>query len=174
MTKQEIRQHMLILRSNQNNEEKQLRDQQIINQIKKHPKFIEAKTVAIFYPTKEEINLLKLISNDKVYLFPKVEKHGLDFHVYDKQTKFEKSKFGILEPLGDNIYHLEIDLMIVPALAISYLKDRVGYGKGYYDQYIMSHHIKYTLGVIYDFQEVKEIETSPLDQKLDEYIKGSL
>ena len=38
----------------------------------------------------------------------------------------------------------------------------------------MSHHIKYTLGVIYDFQEVKRYRnTTTLDQKLDEYIKGS-
>ena len=64
--------------------------------------------------------------------------------------------------------------MIVPALAISKNNSRVGYGKGYYDRYIKDHKIKYKLGVIYDFQEVDEIETTPLDQKLDEYIKGSL
>ena len=64
--------------------------------------------------------------------------------------------------------------MIVPALAISPSRDRVGYGKGFYDKYIKSHHIKYTLGVIYDFQEVKHIDTTSDDQRLDQYIKGSL
>ena len=39
---------------------------------------------------------------------------------------------------------------------------------------LKNHDIKYTLGVIYDFQEVEHIDTTPLDQRLDAYIKGSL
>lgn len=174
MNKNQMRLNMLKLRANQNPSDKIKRDQNIVNQIVEHPKFIKAKTVALFYPTKDEVNLLALLKFKKTFLFPKVEEIGLDFHTYTKETIFQKSSFGILEPKGNNIHHKKIDLMLVPALAISLDKHRIGYGKAYYDRYIASHDIGYKIGVINDFQEVEQIESSPHDQKLDEYIKGSL
>ncbi|BCR35139.1 5-formyltetrahydrofolate cyclo-ligase [Mariniplasma anaerobium] len=174
MTKKDIRKSMMLIRSKQTPEDKNLRDQHIIKQIKVHEKFISAKTVAIFYPMKSEIDLLQLLSSDKIFLFPKVNQDDLDFYIFDEYIEFEKSSFGVLEPTGDNIYKDKIDLMIVPALAISKEFDRVGYGKGFYDRYISNHDIEYTLGVIYDFQELNHIDASPLDRKLDQYIKGSL
>lgn len=174
MTKKEIRNLMFGKRANQNIDEKMIRDQHIINQIISHQKFIQAKTIALFYPMKSEINLLALLKQDKVFLFPKVNKEDLDFYVYKKDMIFEPSKFGVLEPTGNDLYTEMIDLMIVPALCISKECDRVGYGKGFYDRYIQNHDIDYTLGVIYDFQEVDYIEVSSFDQKLNQYIKGSL
>jgi 5-formyltetrahydrofolate cyclo-ligase len=165
MTKSDIRKKMLSLRSKQTSKDKNLRDLSIINQISSHQKFISAKTVAIFYPMKNEIDLLKLLSYDKIFLFPKVNHEHIEF---------EKSSFGVLEPSGNNMYKDKIDLMIVPALAISKELDRVGYGKGFYDRYILNHDIGFTLGVIYDFQELDYIDTSTFDRKLDQYIKGSL
>lgn len=174
MMKNAIRKTMLDLRSELNFDEKKLRDQHIIEQIESHEKFINAKTVAIFYPMKSEIDLLKLLTHDKIFLFPRVNKRKLDFLIYNEQTVFSKSGFGVLEPIGNNIYKSTIDLMLVPALAISPALDRIGYGKGYYDSYIRENDIKYKIGVIYDFQEVKEINSTSMDQKLDQYIKGSL
>jgi 5-formyltetrahydrofolate cyclo-ligase len=174
MTKSDIRKKMLSLRSKQTSKDKNLRDLSIINQISSHQKFISAKTVAIFYPMKNEIDLLKLLSYDKIFLFPKVNQDHLEFHIFDEHIEFEKSSFGVLEPSGNNMYKDKIDLMIVPALAISKELDRVGYGKGFYDRYILNHDIGFTLGVIYDFQELDYIDTSTFDRKLDQYIKGSL
>lgn len=174
MTKKGIRKNMIGLRLKQALKDKHLRDQHIIKQITSHEKFISAKTVAIFYPMKNEIDLLKLLSLDKIFLFPKVNQNDLEFYIFDEHIKFEKSSFGVLEPIGDSIYKDKIDLMIVPALAISKKLDRVGYGKGFYDRYILNHDIGYTLGVIYDFQELDHIDASSFDRKLDQYIKGSL
>jgi 5-formyltetrahydrofolate cyclo-ligase len=174
MTKKDIRKNMIRLRSIQKRGDKNLRDQHILKQITTHQKFISAKTVAIFYPMKNEIDLLKLLSYDKIFLFPKVNQDDLDFYIFDEHIEFEKSKFGVLEPTGNHIHEDQIDLMIVPALAISKEFDRIGYGKGFYDRYISNHDIAYTLGVIYDFQELDHIDASPLDHKLDQYIKGSI
>lgn len=174
MTKKDIRKKMILLRSKQTIKDKNLKDQHIIKQIMSHQRFISAKTVAIFYPMKNEIDLLKLLSQDKIFLFPKVNHENLDFYVFDELIEFEKSNFGVLEPIGDQIYKDKIDLMIVPALAISKELDRVGYGKGFYDRYIQNHDIEFKLGVIYDFQELDHIDASPFDRKLDHYIKGSL
>ncbi len=175
MKKREIRNKMILMRRNQSLVEKQNRDQSILTQIRNHPHFINAKTVSIFHPISDEIDLTELLEIDKTFLFPRVHQSNMEFYVYHKNMKWIKSSFGISEPsTEETLYQDTIDLMIVPALAISKNNSRVGYGKGYYDRYIKDHKIKYKLGVIYDFQEVDEIETTPLDQKLDEYIKGSL
>ncbi|MCD4827665.1 MAG: 5-formyltetrahydrofolate cyclo-ligase [Acholeplasmataceae bacterium] len=174
MTKKEIRDLMIEKRKNQNSEEKMIRDQHIIDQIISYQKFIQAKTVALFYPMGKEINLLKLLKQDKIFLFPRVNGKNLDFYIYTKDMVFEKSRFGVLEPKADQVYTDKIDFMVVPALCISKACHRVGYGGGYYDRYIQNHKIDFTLGVIYDFQELNHFEISSFDQKLNHYIKGSL
>ncbi len=55
--------------------------------------------------------------------------------------------YHILEPQGQIMEKEEIDLIIVPMLAINKGNYRVGYGKGYYDNYL--HDYKgMTLGII--------------------------
>ena len=61
----------------------------------------------------------------------------MEFYVYHKNMKWTKSSFGVMEPHDEEqMYRDSIDLMIVPALAISKDRSRVGYGKGFYDRYI--------------------------------------
>jgi 5-formyltetrahydrofolate cyclo-ligase len=121
-----------------------------------------------------EIDLRGLMSEDKTFVFPRVDKDVMHFYKYDDQTAFIKSKFGVMEPEGHITYDNQIDYLIAPALAISKDKYRVGYGKGYYDQFLIRSRPKRVVGVIFDFQEVEYIETNPFDQKLDDYYKGKL
>ncbi len=175
MTKTEIRKLMMDLRLKQTPKEKKQRDQDIIEKIKNHPYYIQAKTVTLFYPMNGEIDLLKLLKDHKTFLFPRVQGDHLDFYKYRPFMAFHKSTFGVMEPNEKEVkYQGSYDLVIVPALAISKEKDRIGYGKGFYDRFISNHNIKFTLGVIYDFQELDQIVASSFDQKLDDYIKGSL
>lgn len=175
MTKNEIRRLMMDLRLKQTPKERKQRDQDLIKQIRNHPYYQEAQTVAIFYPMKGEIGLLDLLTDDKTFLFPRVRGKELDFYPYHKFMVFHKSTFGVMEPSNqEEKYEGDYDLVIVPALAISKEKDRIGYGKGFYDQFILSNNIKHTLGVIYDFQELDHMDVSSFDQKLDDYLKGSL
>lgn len=50
---------------------------------------------------------------------------------------FQANEFGITEPVSNAvILPEELDLVIVPLLAIDKAGHRVGYGKGYYDRYL--------------------------------------
>jgi 5-formyltetrahydrofolate cyclo-ligase len=57
--------------------------------------------------------------------------------VVDIDTVFTKKELNIFEPgQGKVITPRELDLVIVPLLAIDRKGYRVGYGKGFYDKYL--------------------------------------
>lgn len=173
MTKTELRQNMIQLRSSMTVDQVTKKSNHIINQIRVDQDYIQASTVALFYPMKKEVNLLGLLDDRKTFLFPRVEKDGMHFYSYHPQMNFIQSAFGVLEPDGKtNEYTKDIDYMLTPALAISNDLYRVGYGKGYYDRFLSQYRPKKVVGVIYDFQEVNMFDVNSHDQKLDDVIKG--
>jgi 5-formyltetrahydrofolate cyclo-ligase len=64
--------------------------------------------------------------------------HGeLEAILHTEDLRFQKNKWGILEPMGGEVIdHKEIDLVLVPLLAFDETGTRVGYGKGYYDKFL--------------------------------------
>jgi len=80
----------------------------------------------------------------------------------------------VMEPMEGDIVDLEIDYMIVPALAILKSGYRIGYGKGYYDQFLKRIRPHRAVGVIYGFQEIDSFEIAEHDQPLDAYYTGRL
>lgn len=58
------------------------------------------------------------------------------FLQHDDMT-FKTNQYGIPEPIdGTEISENEIDIAIIPLLAVDIHGNRVGYGKGYYDRFI--------------------------------------
>jgi len=55
------------------------------------------------------------------------------------ETEFEKNELGFNQPMtGMDISPVDIDLIIVPLLAFDKQGYRVGYGKGYYDRFLIN------------------------------------
>ena len=119
-----------------------------------------------------EIDLRPLLVDDKTFLFPKVIGNDIVFYVYKSSLRFEKSAFGVYEPVNGTSYIKQIDLMLAPALAIDLNYHRLGYGKGFYDRYLATYRPQTVLGVIYPFQLIDHLDISDFDQKLDGYVKG--
>lgn len=84
-------------------------------------------------------------------------------------TVFETSSFGIDEPPGGApMFAEEIDMVIVPLLCFDELGYRVGYGKGYYDQFLATCR-KDVLKIGFSFFEAekKMMDVHDHDVKLD-------
>jgi 5-formyltetrahydrofolate cyclo-ligase len=172
MTKKEIRKQMLEMRSKFDRSEMRKKNRHIIQQIKHDKDYIDAKCVAIFYPMRNEVNLLELLNLKKTFAFPKIMDDGMHFIKYYPHQEFAASSFGVSEPITGDIVDDQIDYILTPALAISKKGYRVGYGKGFYDYFLAKHRPSHVVGVIYDFQEIDDFSINEHDQKLDRYIKG--
>ena len=80
------------------------------------------------------------------------------------------NKFGIPEPIKPHKNCLP-DVVLVPLLAFDNNKNRLGYGKGYYDRYLnnLKKLKKKTevIGVAFSFQNYEKIPTSKFDFQLN-------
>jgi 5-formyltetrahydrofolate cyclo-ligase len=173
MTKSELRKDMMMKRSAMTSEEVMERSLKIIYRIKQDLRYQQAKVIALFYPMGHEVNLLSLLEDQtKEFRFPRVEKDGIHFYTYHKNIAFVRSSFGVMEP-PKGVYQDEgIDYMIAPALAISNDLYRLGYGKGYYDQFLIKSRPNVVVGVIFSFQRLEDVPHDDYDQKLDDIIEG--
>jgi 5-formyltetrahydrofolate cyclo-ligase len=74
----------------------------------------------------------------------------------------EVSELGFKEPTGEIVEAKDLDLIIVPALAIDYRGQRLGRGAGYFDRYLR-HFIGPTVGLVYDSDFLPEVPSLPHD-----------
>lgn len=111
---------------------------QITSQIKKNKLYTNATNVMLFYPLKNEIDLLELLKETaKNFYFPIIKDDDLYAVKYIKEKGFNKGAFSINEPIGKIETNLSlIDIIIVPALSVDKNGHRLGYGKGFYDRFL--------------------------------------
>ena len=93
----------------------------------------------------------------------------MDFHIWRKNDILCLNKYGILEPIKS--LKVEPSVILVPLIAFDMNKNRIGYGKGYYDKILN----KYSnlnkrilsIGVAFSFQKYNKIPINNKDFKLD-------
>jgi 5-formyltetrahydrofolate cyclo-ligase len=78
-----------------------------------------------------------------------------------------KGLLNIWEPVGEVFDHYDsIDLIIVPGLAFDRNKNRMGYGKGFYDK-LLPHIQAKKAGICFEFQLFEQIPVDHFDQPMD-------
>lgn len=165
-----IRQEFIRKRKALTNQEVERLSKKIVEHIRALPSYSAAKTIAIYYPMNQEVDLLDLLKDDKIFCFPKVISYPasmMDF--FEPGDTYEISSFGIHEPTGRYVSNQDIDLFLVPGVAFSNEGGRIGYGKGFYDKYLKDVSAK-KIGIMYGFQRVDAFELSEFDTLLDELV----
>lgn len=81
--------------------------------------------------------------------------------------ELQKGAYGILEPISIRKAQIaDIDCILVPGIAFDMQRNRMGFGKGYYDKLLcLSDAAK--IGLCYDFQLQKNISTEEHDIPMD-------
>lgn len=148
MTKEEIRKEYSLKRKNLSITEYEELNEDLSNHLRK---FFQEKgpslKIASFFPisSNKEVNtiifhdwLRQEPMNHEIYL-PKTNGDNLEFYLFEENESLIKSELGIMEPnpnLSDPLSPKEIDLILVPLIAVDVNGHRVGYGKGYYDRFL--------------------------------------
>jgi 5-formyltetrahydrofolate cyclo-ligase len=162
MNKTNLRNIYKHIRSKISNIEKIEAEKLIINKLEKYLK--KNLNIAIYYPLKEEVNLLSLQETYPKILLPKItSNNSLKFYNIN-ETLIINSKFNIKEPVG--IEPITPEIVICPLLAFDHNKNRLGYGKGYYDKYLANHNI-FKIGAAFSVQKTNSIPSEPHDIKMD-------
>ena len=106
--------------------------------IRKTDEYKQAKNIMIFYPLKNEVNLLSLLEDkEKKFFLPKIDGDNLLCCSFDESQELCTSCFKTKEPTTPPCDKNCIDLVIVPALCCDKNNFRLGYGGGFYDRFLI-------------------------------------
>ncbi|HHX7181082.1 5-formyltetrahydrofolate cyclo-ligase [Bacillus cereus group sp. BY128LC] len=144
----------------------------------------EAKTIGITLSMENEVNTYSIIEKaweeGKKVVVPKCNKETrtMSFRQISNFDQLETVYMNLREPipaLTEEVNADEIDLQIVPGVAYTERGERIGYGGGYYDRYLM-HYKGKTLSLAYSFQMVDHIPIEPFDKNVEKIIteKGTM
>jgi len=145
----------------------------LINLIKKRG--ISKKAfISLYYPSSFEVDVLKILKIEYFkkfnFLLPIIQKNkSMEFYKWKHNEILYVNKYGIPEPT--KTIKIIPSIMLVPLLAFDKDKNRLGYGKGYYDKYlfkyIKTHKHILTVGVAFSFQKYNKLPVNKKDFKLN-------
>lgn len=175
--KQELRKKYLKIRNEVLDKEK--KSEVIMNKIIATSDYKKANVIALYKSFSSEVDTSKIIEHSikigKTVVLPKVVGNILKFYkIKSLKDNFLKSKFGIEEPIENDLNYIElssIDLIIVPGLCFDKEKNRLGFGKGYYDRLLKNTKSK-TIAICFKEQVLKNslLPVAEDDIKVNEII----
>ncbi len=170
--KDQLRKKFLALRRKKYFEVSTHKLNKLIYYIKKKNKIKKNFFIGIYYPSNYEFNILKIVSNFKnskaIFLLPKLlEGNLMKFVEWNEKDALSVNKFGIPEPFETKKKNHLPNVVLVPLVAFDNYKNRLGYGKGFYDRYLhklikLNKKIE-TIGIAFSFQKYKKLPTSNFD-----------
>lgn len=174
MTKNEIRDLMKKKRAEETHGAE--KSSKICNFLQSSPLFQKSRRILFFASFKNEPDILPLaekILTKREIFFPKIldSKSGkMEAVRVQSLGELKPLDFGILAPESNNIFPPEdLDLILVPALAVDVLGNRIGFGRGFYDRFL-ERTSAISMGVVFDFQIFPQIPTEKWDKKMDGFV----
>ncbi len=114
------------------------------------------------------------LSRGKTLVLPRVERGNRALKLYevrDPENQLEAGVLGIRQPRADlcpEILAAQIDFVLVPGVAFTRRCERLGYGGGFYDRFILSLAPRPALvAAAFSLQVLPELPTSETDQRVD-------
>jgi 5-formyltetrahydrofolate cyclo-ligase len=172
LTKGELRKEALRRRNSLSAEQRARASLAICGSIMEDDQFLDARGVHVYIPFGTEVDINPIIQlswemGKEVGLMRVREDGGSAQLLITPATEYVRGRFGILEPVEEELFDMNIcDLVIVPLLAADEECNRIGYGKGHYDQFL-SFNPRPAIGVAFEEQIFPELPVDDLDVRLD-------
>ncbi len=170
-----LRKEMLSKRAFMNRGVKKSYDQKICDDLWSIVERENYKIIHAYLPMGTEINisplLEKLLETGRTVVTPKtLSKRKLQNLVLNSLNEIEQGVFGTTHPANSYEYTGDFDLIIIPGLAFDKDNYRLGYGAGYYDNFLINHSKAFKVGIFYPFQEVERVPREEHDVRLNKVI----
>lgn len=140
------------------------------------PGLAGAPLVGAFWPIRSEVDprplIARLFERGQRVALPKVTPDGLVFREWRAGEALVRGGFGLSEP-RDDLLPVDPTALIVPLAAFDRAGQRIGYGRGYYDQAIARlsrNGPVLTVGIAFAVQEVETVPAEPHDRPLDHLV----
>lgn len=169
--KKDIRKRVLGLRNNMSKEEWEEKSHRINKKVVAHPFFLEANVIYCYVDYRNEVGtewiMKKAWKLHKKVAVPKVEGDEMKFYIISKFDDLHAGYRGIQEPEDSHPANTEDAVVILPGVAFDRKRNRIGYGKGFYDKFLDKHPSCKTIAIGFECQIVDEIQTDSFDYRPD-------
>jgi len=143
---------------------------EIQDNLRKIDLYRNAKTIGAYYSIGSEVRtqdiLQEILNAGKELALPKVVKNDLVFKKISNFSELEPGNFSVMEPKDKCEIMKNLDIVIVPAIALSKDGFRLGYGFGYYDRYLHGKKST-TIALSYAKQVIKSFSHDEHDIKMN-------
>ncbi len=143
---------------------------EIQDNLRKVDFFRTAKTIGAYYSIGSEVRtqdiMQEILNAGKELALPKVIKNDLVFKKISSFPELEQGTYSIMEPKDKCEIVKNLDVVIVPAIALTKDGFRLGYGFGYYDRYLHGKKSK-TIALSYAKQVIKSFPHDNNDVKIN-------
>ncbi len=179
--KKELRQQLLKVRNELSAKAYREKSTRIITRLKAQPEFIDADIIHCYVSMndRKEVDthalLQDLVASEKkpVVSITNFEDGTLSHKYLNSVDDLRENKWGVLEPVeGEAANVNDLELVIVPMVGGDAEKNRIGYGKGFYDRFLQNVSCP-TIGLLFDDCLVRSIPVEPFDISLDKCITES-
>jgi 5-formyltetrahydrofolate cyclo-ligase len=119
--------------------------------------------------------VLHCLKAGKTVAIPKTDKkQGILLSKFISFNHLSPGPFGILEPKENSYFPYdpdELDLAVVPAVALDREGNRLGFGTGYYDKFLAKRNKRlFLVGVVHSFQLLQQLPVSSYDVPVQQVI----
>ncbi|MCC6874715.1 MAG: 5-formyltetrahydrofolate cyclo-ligase [Sandaracinaceae bacterium] len=173
--KAEIRKRRLQVRRAIPREAREARSRAITERVLALPEWRAARTIAAFVSMRTEVQTGGLVEEAWARaarvgaLRMTFERDDLELAEWRKDTALEESGNLFVQPprSAPSIALEEVDLVLVPALAVDPRGYRIGYGKGFYDRWLPRMTRALRVALVFDFEMIAEVPEHEGDVPVD-------
>jgi 5-formyltetrahydrofolate cyclo-ligase len=174
-SKSHLRKHYISVRNNLERAFVKKASKSIAEKLYTLQHFINSDTIHCYVSIRKNNEVItddiikKCFELDKIVVIPKVEGDGkLSHHQIESLKKLEHNGWGVREPATENHWPVsKIGLVIVPMVAGDSHRNRLGYGKGYYDRFLSRMNC-FKIGLLFHCQlHPEQLPAEPFDIRPD-------
>lgn len=166
-SKKDIRKRVLTERNLISKREWEENSHKIYEKVVTHPFFLEADEIYCYVDYKKEAGTKAIMEQawklQKEVAAPKISGEDMEFYYINCFEELESGYCKIMEPISQEVAVGKNVLVIMPGAVFDKNRNRIGYGKGFYDRYLAKHPSYRTMALAFELQIVDDIPADIYD-----------